>query len=99
MPQSPRSAASSALSSTAASGIAGLMLGQVVLALAMHHGRSVEGQGFALVFLLAGGAAVACFLAHRHQQRRPKTEPAPLRLWIAALAAAVLASIYATGSL
>ncbi|MDH0865758.1 hypothetical protein [Mitsuaria sp. GD03876] len=98
MSPSPRSAAASALSSTAASGVAGLMLGQIVLALAAHHGRSVEGLGFALVFLLAGGASVTCFLAHRHQQRRPRNEPAPMRLWLAALALGVLASIYAVGA-
>lgn len=99
MTQPVRSAASSALTSAAASGAAGLMLGQIVLALALHHERSVEGLGFALVFLLAGAASVACFLSHRHQQRRPRTEPAPLRLWLAMLALGVLASIYAAGSL
>lgn len=99
MTQPARSAASAALSSTAASGLAGLMLGQGVLALALHHGRSVEGLGFALVFLMAGGAAVACFLAHLHQQRRPRAEPAPLRLWLVALALGVLASITVAGTL
>jgi len=99
MSRPARSAASAALSSTAACGLAGLMLGQIVLALAMHHGRSVEGLGFALVFLLAGGASVACFLAHRHQQRRPRDEPAPMRLWLAALAVGVLASMWVAGSL
>lgn len=94
---SKSSATASALSSTAASGVAGLMLGQVVLALALHHGRSVEGLGFALVFLVAGGAAVACFLGHRHQQRRPRTEPAPMQLWVAALAAGVLLSMGLAG--
>ncbi len=94
---SKSSATMSALSSTAASGVAGLMLGQVVLAMAIHHGRSVEGLGFALVFLVAGAAAVACFLGHRHQQRRPRTEPAPMRLWIAALAAGVLLSMGQAG--
>ncbi|ANH67534.1 hypothetical protein ABE85_08065 [Mitsuaria sp. 7] len=74
------------------------MLGQIVLALALHHGRSVEGLGYALVFLLAGGASVACLLAHRHQQRRPRNEPAPLRLWVAALALGVFASLVAAGS-
>ncbi|WP_423600420.1 hypothetical protein [Roseateles sp. MS654] len=98
MTQPVRSAASAALTSTAASGAAGLMLGQIVLALALHHGRSVEGLGFALVFLVAGGASVACFLMHRHQQRRPRQEPAPLRLWLAALALGVLASLYAAGA-
>lgn len=102
MSQSPRPAPSAgiaaALPSTAASGAAGLMLGQIVLALAMHHGRSVEGLGFALVFLLAGAASVTCLLAHRHQQRRPRSEPAPMRLWVGALALGVLASICAFGS-
>lgn len=95
---SSRTAASAALSSTAVSGAAGLMLGQIVLALALHHGRSVEGLGYALVFLLAGGASVACFLAHRHQQRRPRSEPAPLRLWVGALALGVFASMVVAGS-
>lgn len=94
-----RTAASAALSSTAVSGVAGLMLGQIVLALAVHHGRSVEGLGFALVFLLAGGASVACFLAHRHQQRRPREEPAPMRAWLIALALGVMASIAVIGAL
>ncbi len=97
MPQAPRSAAAASLSSAAVSGVAGLMLGQIVLAMALHHGRSVEGLGFALVFLVAGGASVACLLAHRHQQRRPRDEPAPIRLWLTALAVGVLASIYAAG--
>jgi hypothetical protein len=95
---SKTSATSAALSSTAASGIAGLMLGQVVLALAIHHGRTVEGLGFALVFLLAGAASVACFLGHRHQQRRPRTEPAPMQLWLAALAGGVLLSMWQAGA-
>ena len=99
MSQPARSAASAALTSTAASGVAGLMLGQIVLALALHHNRSVEGLGFAIVFLLAGGAAVACFLTHRHQQRRPRQEPAPLRLWLIALAGGVLASMLVIGAL
>lgn len=90
------SATSAALQSTAVSGVAGLMLGQIVLALAAHHARSVEGLGFALVFLVAGGASVACFLMHRHQQRRPREEAAPLRAWLVALALGVLGSIVAT---
>jgi hypothetical protein len=98
MSQPARTATSAALSSTAVSGVAGLMLGQIVLALALHHGRSVEGLGYALVFLLAGGASVACFLSHRHQQRRPRNEPAPLRLWVGALALGVFASMAAVGS-
>ncbi|WAC71354.1 hypothetical protein OU995_17385 [Roseateles sp. SL47] len=93
------SSASAVLSSTAVSGLAGLMLGQVVLALALHHGRSVEGLGVALVFLLAGAASVACFLGHRHQQQRPRTEPAPMRVWIAALGAGVLLSMWQSGAL
>ncbi|MFX1682824.1 hypothetical protein PV762_26720 [Mitsuaria sp. CC2] len=96
--QPTRSAASAALSATAVSGVAGLMLGQIVLALALHHGRSVEGLGYALVFLLAGGAAVACLLTHRHQQRRPRDEPAPWRLWVGALALGAFASMAAIGS-
>ncbi|WP_067064601.1 hypothetical protein [Roseateles chitosanitabidus] len=94
-----RTAASAALSSTAISGVAGLMLGQIVLALAVHHGRTIEGLGYALVFLLAGGASVACFLAHRHQQRRPREEPAPMRAWLVALALGVVASIALIGAL
>lgn len=94
-----RTAASAALSSTAISGVAGLMLGQVVLALAIHHGRSVEGLGFALVFLLAGAGAVACLLAHRHQQRRPREEPAPIRAWLIAIALGAVASISLIGAL
>lgn len=86
-------------SSTAVSGMAGLMLGQIVLALALHHERSVEGLGFAVVFLLAGGASVACLLAHRHQAQRPRDEPAPLRTWVVTLALGVLASIVAAGQL
>jgi|GEM_PF-1396801 len=96
---SKSSASTAMLSSTATCGLAGLMLGQVVLALAIHHGRTVEGLGFALVFLMAGGASVACFLGHRHQQKRPKTEPAPLRLWIAALAVGVMMSMWQAGAL
>ncbi|SEL66062.1 hypothetical protein SAMN05216359_11346 [Roseateles sp. YR242] len=91
---SKSSSTSAALSSTAICGVAGLMLGQVVLALSIHHGRSVEGLGFALVFLLAGAGAVACFLGHRHQQNRPKDEPAPLRIWIATLAVGVMLSMW-----
>ncbi len=98
MSQPSRTATSAALSSTAVSGLAGLMLGQIVLALALHHGRSVEGLGYALVFLLAGGASVSFFLAHRHQQRRPRDEPAPLRLWVGALALGAFASMAAIGS-
>ncbi|WP_431286423.1 hypothetical protein [Roseateles chitinivorans] len=98
MSQPRRTAASAALSSTAASGVAGLMLGQIVLALALHHGRTVEGLGYALVFLVAGGASVACFLAHRHQQHRPRDEPAPWRLWVGALALGAFASMAAIGS-
>ncbi len=93
------SPASAALSSTALSGMAGLMLGQVVLALAMHHGRSVEGLGFAVVFLVAGAASVACWLTHRHQTRRPRDEPAPVSIWLLALALGVMASMWVAGSL
>ena len=98
MSQPSRTATSAVLSSTAVSGLAGLMLGQIVLALAVHHGRSVEGLVYALVFLLAGCASVALFLAHRHQQRRPRDEPAPLRLWVGALALGAFASMAAIGS-
>lgn len=97
MSKTPSGVPSVFLSSTALSGVAGLMLGQVVLALALHHERSVEGLGFAMVFLLAGGAAVACFLGHRHQARHPRGVPAPMKLWVGALAVGVLASIYAAG--
>ncbi|WP_141100695.1 hypothetical protein [Roseateles aquatilis] len=99
MTKPARAAVSTTLSSTATSGLAGLMLGQGVLALAVHHGRSVEGLGFALVFLLAGAASVACFLLHRHRQHRPRDEPAPMRAWLVALALGVLGSIYWAGTL
>ncbi|UXH80571.1 hypothetical protein [Roseateles amylovorans] len=92
------SSATASLSSTALSGVAGLMLGQVVLALALHHGRSIEGLGFAVVFLLAGAASVACFLTHRHQAQRPRDEPAPVSVWLIALALGVIASLWIAGS-
>lgn len=92
-----KTTATASLSSTATCGLAGLMLGQIVLALAVHHERTVEGLGFALVFLLAGGASVACALAHRHQQRHPRGARAPMGTWLVALAAGVLASLQFAG--
>lgn len=72
----------------------GLLLGRAVLAIAARHGGSTLGLVLALVFVLSSGASTTLVLAHRHAERRPRTEPAPLRAWLLAQGAGLLAAVH-----
>lgn len=77
--------------------LAGLGLGQVVLAIAAHHAHSLIGFGYALLFVLSGGASVALYLKHLHLERRPRGEAAPMNAWLLMLGVGVLSSLQLGG--
>lgn len=82
-----------------AAGLAGLLLGRIVMGLSVRHEGSTGGLLVALVFLVAGAASVTLFLHHFHQQRRGADVPAPTQSWLMSLAAGVLAGIHFDGFL
>lgn len=82
-----------------AAGLAGLLLGRIVMGLSVRHEGSAGGLLVALVFLVAGTASVTLFLHHFHQQRRGPDTPAPTQAWLMTLAAGVLAAIHFDGFL
>ncbi len=82
-----------------AAGLAGLLLGRIVMGLSVRHEGSAGGLLVALVFLVAGAASVTLFLHHFHQQRRGPDVPAPTQTWLMTLAAGVLAAIHFDGLL
>lgn len=77
-----------------AAGIAGLLLGRIVMGLSVRHEGSAGGLLVALVCLVSGAASVTLFLHHLHQQRRGPDVPAPTVTWLMTLAAGVLAAIH-----
>lgn len=82
-----------------AAGLAGLLLGRIVMGLSVRHEGSAGGLLVALVFLVAGAASVTLFLHHFHQQRQGADVPAPTQTWLMTLAAGVLAAIHFDGFL
>lgn len=72
----------------------GGLMGQMVMGISAHHDGSIVGLALALVFVLSGGASMALFLNHRHVERRPRTEPAPIQQWLLTLSAAMMVSIW-----
>lgn len=82
-----------------AAGLAGLLLGRIVMGLSVRHEGSAGGLLVALVFLVSGAASVTLFLNHLHQQRRGPDVPAPTQAWLLTLAAGVLAAIHFDGLL
>ena len=82
-----------------AAGMAGLLLGRMVMGLSARHEGSAGGLLVALVFLVAGAASVTLFLNHFHLQRRGPDAPAPTQTWLMTLAAGVLAAIHFDGFL
>jgi len=82
-----------------AAGIAGLLLGRIVMGLSARHEGSAGGLLVALVVLVSGAASVTLFLHHLHQERRGMDVPAPTQTWLMTLAAGVLAAIHFDGVL
>lgn len=89
-----RALPASSPASLLSAGIAGLLLGRIVMGLCARHEGSVGGLLVALVFLVSGAASVTLFLHHLHQQRRGREVPAPTQTWLVTLAAGVLAAVH-----
>jgi len=74
--------------------VVGGLMGQLVMGISVRHDGSILGLAIALVFVLSGGASLTLFLNHRHVERRPRTEPAPIQRWLLTLGAAMIVSIW-----
>lgn len=71
----------------------GGIMGQLVLGISIHHGGSIIGLLFALVFVIAGSVSFTLFMTHRHLESRPRTERPPVHSWLLFLGIALLLSI------
>ncbi len=72
---------------------AGLLLGQMVLAMAERQQHGLAGFGFAATCVLAAGASLTLFLRHQHVESGRPAQSAPVRAWLLLLGLALVASI------
>ena len=75
-------------------GAAGLVMGEVVAAMAGQRGASVWTLVCAMVFLLAGATGTILMLVVMNSQRRRHPAGVPVKSWLWVMSAGVLAAVY-----
>lgn len=72
----------------------GAVMGQVVLGMSARQPDAFKGGVLALIFVLAGAASLLMLMTHLHQTRWRRERPLPVKTWVLALSAGLLATIY-----